>query len=217
MNASRKQSAIQSDGVLLYGWLEIPDRATGVVVFVHGSGSSRFSKRNNMVAGFLRDGGLGTLLFDLLTSDEERVDAVTRQHRFDIPLLARRLAGAIAWLGEQPDADDFPIGLFGSSTGAAAALIAAADFPDRVSAVVSRGGRVDLAGDCLGRVSAATLLIVGSRDTEVLRLNAAACEQLPRAELTVVAHATHLFEEPGALEQVATLARRWFLDHLAPG
>jgi pimeloyl-ACP methyl ester carboxylesterase len=188
-----------------------------VVVFVHGSGSSRFSKRNNMVAGFLRDGGLGTLLFDLLTSDEERVDAVTRQHRFDIPLLARRLAGAIAWLGEQPDADDFPIGLFGSSTGAAAALIAAADFPDRVSAVVSRGGRVDLAGDCLGRVSAATLLIVGSRDTEVLRLNAAACEQLPRAELTVVAHATHLFEEPGALEQVATLARRWFLDHLAPG
>jgi pimeloyl-ACP methyl ester carboxylesterase len=217
MNASRKQSAIQSDGVLLYGWLEIPDRATGVVVFVHGSGSSRFSKRNNMVAGFLRDGGLGTLLFDLLTSDEERVDAVTRQHRFDIPLLARRLAGAIAWLGEQPDADDFPIGLFGSSTGAAAALIAAADFPDRVSAVVSRGGRVDLAGDCLGRVSAATLLIVGSRDTEVLRLNAAACEQLPRAELTVVAHATHLFEEPGALEQVATLTRRWFLDHLAPG
>jgi pimeloyl-ACP methyl ester carboxylesterase len=217
MNASRKQSTIQSDGVLLYGWLEMPDRATGVVVFVHGSGSSRFSKRNNMVAGFLRDGGLGTLLFDLLTSDEERVDAVTRQHRFDIPLLARRLAGAIAWLGEQPDADDFPIGLFGSSTGAAAALIAAADFPDRVSAVVSRGGRVDLAGDCLGRVSAATLLIVGSRDTEVLRLNAAACEQLPRAELTVVAHATHLFEEPGALEQVATLARRWFLDHLAPG
>jgi pimeloyl-ACP methyl ester carboxylesterase len=217
MNASRKESAIPSDGVLLYGWLEIPDRATGVVVFVHGSGSSRFSKRNNMVAGFLRDGGLGTLLFDLLTSDEERVDAVTRQHRFDIPLLARRLAGAIAWLGEQPDADDFPIGLFGSSTGAAAALIAAADFPDRVSAVVSRGGRVDLAGDCLGRVSAATLLIVGSRDTEVLRLNAAACEQLPRAELTVVAHATHLFEEPGALEQVATLARRWFLDHLAPG
>jgi putative phosphoribosyl transferase len=213
-NMQQKESNILSGNVMLKGWLEIPDRAHGLVVFVHGSGSSRFSKRNNRVAEYLRAGGLGTLLFDLLTVDEDRLDAISREHRFDIPLLTRRLSGAIGWLAEQPDADDLPLGLFGSSTGAAAALVVAALLPDRICAVVSRGGRVDLAGDYLGQVKAPTLLIVGSRDTEVLGLNVEARARLSSAELAVVAHATHLFEEPGALEEVATLARTWFLEKM---
>lgn len=207
------ESTITSDGVALFGALEVPKAVRGVVAFAHGSGSSRFSRRNNAVAAYLREGGLGTLLFDLLTAEEDRRDAVTREHRFDIPLLSRRLAGAVAWLAEQAPVRQLPIGLFGSSTGAAAALIVAADMPQHIAAVVSRGGRVDLAGDWLERVQAPTLFIVGGLDTEVLRLNKAARERLPRrAEVVVVDRATHLFEEPGALEQVAELARSWFLD-----
>jgi pimeloyl-ACP methyl ester carboxylesterase len=160
----------------------------------------------------LRQGPLGTLLFDLLTDEEERRDTVTREHRFDIPLLSRRLAGAVAWLTDQNLTDELPIGLFGSSTGAAAALIVAAQMKQHIAAVVSRGGRADLAGDWLEHVQAPTLLIVGGFDIEVLRLNNAARARLPgRSELAVVDRATHLFEEPGALERVAELARSWFL------
>jgi pimeloyl-ACP methyl ester carboxylesterase len=203
---------IPSDGVRLVGQLEIPDAARGIVVFAHGSGSSRFSRRNNAVAAYLRQGPLGTLLFDLLTDEEERRDTVTREHRFDIPLLSRRLAGAVAWLTDQNLTDELPIGLFGSSTGAAAALIVAAQMKQHIAAVVSRGGRADLAGDWLEHVQAPTLLIVGGFDIEVLRLNNAARARLPgRSELAVVDRATHLFEEPGALERVAELARSWFL------
>jgi pimeloyl-ACP methyl ester carboxylesterase len=207
------ESTITSDGVALFGALEVPEAPRGIVAFAHGSGSSRFSRRNNAVAAYLREGGLGTLLFDLLTADEDRRDAVTREHRFDIPLLSRRLAGAVAWLAEQESVRQLPIGLFGSSTGAAAALIVAANMPQHIAAVVSRGGRADLAGDWLDRVQAPTLFIVGALDTEVLRLNKAARERLPgRAEVVVVDRATHLFEEPGALEDVAELARSWFRD-----
>lgn len=200
-------------GAALNGFLEIPPDALGIVVFAHGSGSSRFSKRNNAVAAYLRDARLGTFLFDLLTSEEERVDALTREHRFDIPLLSTRLQGAINWLAQLPDAAEHSIGLFGSSTGAAAALIAAAELPGQVAAVVSRGGRVDLAGEALDRVQAPTLLIVGGADFDVLRLNTAAQKRLKCAcELAVVDHATHLFEEPGALQEVATLTRNWFVE-----
>jgi pimeloyl-ACP methyl ester carboxylesterase len=217
MNASNstKERVINVDDVELMGFLNVPANSSGIVVFAHGSGSSRFSKRNNAVATFLRDAQLGTLLFDLLTTDEERIDVLTREHRFDIPLLSARLGGAIRWLAEQPDAAGLPIGLFGSSTGAAAALIVAARMPDRVSAVVSRGGRVDLADDYLENVRAPALLIVGGADSEVLRLNRASLELLPGVgEIAVVDHATHLFEEPGALEDVEQLARAWFLEHL---
>ena len=213
-NTSTERS-IRADDVTLAGFLEIPQQACGIVVFAHGSGSSRFSGRNNAVAAFLREAGLGTLLFDLLTADEERVDQYTREHRFDIPLLSRRLAGAVRWLAGEADAGELPIGLFGSSTGAAAALIAASELPERVAAVVSRGGRADLAGDALSRVRAPTLLIVGGRDTEVLQLNRAAQEELRcRSEVAVVPGATHLFEEPGALDEVAALTRDWFVRHL---
>jgi len=212
---ARKEQAIAADTAVLRGFLEIPDNAVGIVVFAHGSGSSRFSRRNNAVAAFLREAGLGTLLFDLLTPEEEEVDAVTREHRFDIPLLSRRLQGAVRWLTEQPEARGLRVGLFGSSTGAAAALLAAAAMPDRVAAVVSRGGRVDLAGVSLARVKAPTLMIVGGADLEVLRLNRDAAEELgcPH-ELAVVRGATHLFEERGALGRVAALTRDWFVDNL---
>ncbi|HEY5642491.1 MAG TPA: acyl-CoA thioester hydrolase/BAAT C-terminal domain-containing protein [Woeseiaceae bacterium] len=211
------ERVIEVGHISLCGFLEVPAGAKGVVAFAHGSGSSRFSRRNNAVAAYLRDGNLGTLLFDLLTPDEERRDLVTREHRFDIPLLSRRLQGAVAWLAAQPGTADLMVGLFGSSTGAAAALIAAAALPDKVAAVVSRGGRADLAGAALPHVRAATLLIVGGADTEVLRLNRAAQSRLTcRSELAVVPHATHLFEEPGALEQVASLTRDWFVRHLRP-
>jgi pimeloyl-ACP methyl ester carboxylesterase len=216
MPTRRDQSNIVIDDVMLSGWLEIPAKSRGIVVFAHGSGSSRFSARNNAVAKFLREGLLGTLLFDLLTSDEERIDSVTRAYRFDIPLLSQRLAGAISWLSEQSEAADLPVGLFGSSTGAAAALIVAARMPNQVAAVVSRGGRVDLAGDYLDKVEAPTLMIVGGADYEVLRLNTAARKQIRGiSEIAVVDHASHLFEEPGALEQVASLARNWFVKYLA--
>lgn len=213
--APRVERRIAADGVTLNGFLDVPDDALGLVAFAHGSGSSRFSTRNNAVAAFLREGRLGTLLFDLLTPDEERIDIVTREHRFDIPLLSERLAGAVRWLRMQAECNKLRVGLFGSSTGAAAALIAAAGLPDEVGAVVSRGGRVDLAGPSLPHVRAPTLLIVGGADTEVLRLNKAAQEQMRcTCELAVVEHATHLFAERGALDEVARLTRDWFVTHL---
>jgi pimeloyl-ACP methyl ester carboxylesterase len=201
--------------VTLEGFLEIPEDARGIVVFAHGSGSSRFSKRNNAVAAFLREGKLGTLLFDLLTADEERVDAITREHRFDIPLLGKRLQDAVEWLVDEDEAQGQRVGLFGSSTGAAAALIAAAAMPGKIAAVVSRGGRADLAGVSLPDVQAPTLLIVGGADTEVLRLNRAAKEQMRcRTDLAIVEGATHLFEEPGKLDEVQALTRDWFIENL---
>lgn len=213
----RNESSIAAGDAVLKGWLDVPAGARGIVVFVHGSGSSRFSVRNNAVAKFLREGRLGTLLFDLLTSDEDRIDSVTREYRFNIPLLSQRLASAIQWLSEQPAAADLPVGLFGSSTGAAAALIVAATTPRQVAAVVSRGGRVDLAGDYLNKVEAPTLMIVGGADYEVLELNTAAREQVRGiSEIAIVAAASHLFEEPGALEQVASLTRDWFVKYLVP-
>jgi dienelactone hydrolase len=207
--------AVPSGSVTLEGTLGVPDGATGVVLFAHGSGSSRFSPRNRYVARVLRDAGIGTLLLDLLSLEEEEVDVVTRQHRFDIRMLADRLVATIDWLAGESATRSLPVGLFGASTGAGAALVAAAERPDRVAAVVSRGGRPDLAGDALARVQAPTLLLVGERDDVVIRLNQIA-EARMRAEvrLVVIPGATHLFEEPGALEQVAAAARDWFLLHL---
>jgi dienelactone hydrolase len=208
---------IPADGVQLAGDLTLPPGAPGVVVFAHGSGSGRFSPRNRAVASFLADAGLGTLLMDLLTEDEESVDLRTRHLRFDIGLLGRRVVASIDWLAAEPATRDLEVGCFGASTGAAAALLAAAERPERVGAVVSRGGRPDLAGDALPRVTAPTLLIVGGRDIEVLRLNQMAMAALGgEARLEVVPGASHLFEEPGALQRVAVLARDWFLGHLGP-
>jgi putative phosphoribosyl transferase len=205
---------IETDGVTLPGDLAVPDGARGIVVFAHGSGSSRLSPRNRAVARGLASGGFGTLLFDLLTSEEEREDTRTGELRFDIALLGRRLTGAVDWL--DASARGLPLGLFGASTGAAAALVTAAERAGQVRAVVSRGGRPDLAGAALGEVRAPVLLIVGGRDTQVLRLNEAARRELRAvSELTVVAGASHLFEEPGAIDQVTALAANWFTRHLA--
>lgn len=207
---------IPVDGVVLDGDLVAPRGATGLVLFAHGSGSSRRSPRNRHVASVLHDAGVATLLFDLLTTDEERVDSLTGQLRFDIELLAGRLTGATDWLRAAPDARAWRLGYFGASTGAAAALVAAARRPDDVAAVVSRGGRPDLAGDALPLVEAPTLLIVGGADEEVLELNREAAARMACIRrLEVVPGATHLFEEPGALDQVAKLATRWFRVHLA--
>lgn len=209
--------SIPTDTVTLDGTLGVPPSATGIVLFAHGSGSSRFSSRNRFVARVLRDAGLATLLLDLLSPGEEEVDDVTRQFRFDIQMLADRLVSAIEWLGKEPSMEDLPVGLFGASTGGGAALVAAASRPDRVGAVVSRGGRPDLAGESLPLVEAPTLLIVGGRDDVVITLNEKARDQM-RADvrLEIVTGATHLFEEPGTLERVAELARGWFLQHLHP-
>ncbi|MFR9799375.1 dienelactone hydrolase family protein [Streptomyces sp. MS06] len=194
----------------LTGDLEIPEQAAAVVLFAHGSGSSRHSPRNRAVAATLRGAGLGTLLMDLLTPAEDLRDRVTAEYRFDIGLLGRRLAAALDWVRDGTDTRGLPVVLFGASTGAAAALVAAAERPDRVTAVVSRGGRPDLAGDALRAVRAPVLLIVGGHDTEVLRLNQAAARELPSPHtLRIVPGAGHLFEEPGALEQVAETARDW--------
>jgi pimeloyl-ACP methyl ester carboxylesterase len=191
----------------------VPGNALGLVLFAHGSGSSRHSPRNRFVAGTLNRSGIGTLLVDLLTPDEEEADRFSGAHRFDIGLLARRLVAALDWLRAGP-ADWVPVGVFGASTGAAAALVAAAERPDDVAAVVSRGGRPDLAGPALRRVRAPTLLIVGGRDDVVLELNRQALALLPgKTELVVVPGATHLFEEPGALETVSRLAADWFGHH----
>jgi dienelactone hydrolase len=216
--ATQRERAVRipADGVLLEGDLTIPADARGIVVFAHGSGSGRFSPRNRAVAAVLVDSGLATLLMDLLTADEEAIDIRTGQLRFDVQLLGQRVIATIDWLEADEAARDLPVGLFGASTGAAAALIAAAERPARVGAVVSRGGRPDMAGEALRRVTAPTLLIVGGNDREVLRLNQLALTALAgEASLEVVPGATHLFEEPGALERVALLAREWFLRHLA--
>ena len=207
---------IRSGSVTLEGDLRIPSHASGVVLFAHGSGSGRHSTRNQFVARQLQAAGLATLLMDLLTLEEEAIDRRTAHLRFDIPLLAERLAGATHWLGDDPSVRSLPVGYFGASTGGAAALVAAAIEPERVGAVVSRGGRPDLALDALPRVRAPTLLIVGGRDHTVLELNRAAMTRMHTdVKLEVVPGATHLFEEPGTLETVAHLARDWFLRYLA--
>jgi pimeloyl-ACP methyl ester carboxylesterase len=194
--------------------LALPQSPFALVVFAHGSGSSRHSPRNRSVAGALNRGGLATLMVDLLTPKEEAVDAATRAYRFDIPLLVERLRAAIAWAVELSQVGGQGVGLFGSSTGAAAALIAAARRPEHVFAVVSRGGRTDLAAEALARVRSPTLLIVGSLDPAVFQINRESLAQLRCVKrLEVVPGATHLFEEPGALERVAQLALAWFVDH----
>jgi putative phosphoribosyl transferase len=207
---------IPSGPAWLYGDLGLPAGPRGLVLFAHGSGSGRHSARNRQVARRLEQAGLATLLFDLLTADEERVDARTREHRFDIALLTRRMETAVAWTRTQDLTRQLPLGLFGASTGSAAALIAAAQLGQHVSAVVSRGGRPDLAGHAvLDAVTAPTLLIVGGADHAVLPLNEDALRHLRGVkELVLVPGATHLFEEPGALEQVADLAASWFTRHL---
>lgn len=209
---------VHAAGVDLPGSLTVPAAALGTVIFAHGSGSSRFSPRNRNVADYLNDIGLATLLFDLLTAAENRIDQDTGALRFDIELLSTRLTAAVDWLSAQPTeaiaADSRRWALFGASTGAAAALVTAAQRPAAIAAVVSRGGRPDLAGDYLARVQAATLLIVGARDPAVIRLNEQAATQLQCPHrLAIVPGATHLFEEPGALAQVARLAGDWFLGH----
>lgn len=195
------------DGCDLPGELDFGERAIGSVIFAHGSGSSRLSPRNRAVAAELRERGFATLLFDLLTEEEAR----HRTNVFDIPLLGRRVCGAVRWARENADIGDLPIGLFGASTGAAAALVAAAEIPNEVAAVVSRGGRPDLAGGWLARVKCPTLLVVGGADTEVLTLNRVAFSKLrAKKSLEIVPGATHLFEELGALDQVVELAATWF-------
>jgi len=205
---------IKLPGVSLHGDLTLPRQAKGLVIFAHGSGSSRHSPRNRFVARKINEEGMGTLLMDLLTEDEEQVDEVTRELRFDIGLLARRVAHVVQWSQAQPGLADLPIALFGSSTGAAAALVAAADSPE-IAAVVSRGGRPDLAGNALPRVHCPTLLIVGGNDDVVIELNEEAQKLMTcPVELVIVPGATHLFEEPGTLEKVAEAAASWFGRYL---
>jgi dienelactone hydrolase len=205
---------IAAGPAVLEGNLIIPDNTTALVLFVHGSGSSRHSPRNQFVARQLNNTGLATLLFDLLTPEEELFDMRTAQYRFDIGLLAERLVHATAWAREQKQLRDFSIGYFGSSTGGGAALVAAAELPDVVYAVVSRGGRPDLAGDALPKVKAPTLLIVGGEDGAVIELNEQARRQMHcEVKLEIIPGATHLFEEPGALERVAALASDWFTNN----
>jgi putative phosphoribosyl transferase len=195
--------------------LTIPESAVALVLFVHGSGSSRHSPRNQFVACTLNDAGLATLLFDLLTPKEEALDTHTREHRFNIGLLAERLVHATKWAKQQEQTRNLQVGYFGSSTGAAAALVAAAEIAEEVGAIVSRGGRPDLAGDALAKVRAPTLLIVGGNDDIVIELNEMARDQMRcEVKLEIVPGATHLFEEPGTLEQVAKLASDWFVDHI---
>ena len=209
---------ILSTGIHLEGILSTPQDTKGLVVFVHGSGSSRHSPRNQYVAQTLQEGGLATLLFDLLTAEEEEIDLQTRHLRFDIDLLARRTSGVLKWLSQQTPVSQERVGLFGSSTGAAAALITAAILPERVQAVVSRGGRPDLAGKALPQVQAPTLLIVGGNDEAVIHLNEQALAEMQPGEekkLVIVPGASHLFEEPGTLEYAARLATEWFQRHLS--
>ena len=206
---------IPAGRAVLSGNLTIPENALALVLFAHGSGSSRHSPRNQFVARTLNGGGLGTLLFDLLTPEEEALDIYTREHRFNIGLLAERLVHATNWTRQQDQLRDLRIGYFGSSTGGAAALVAAAELPQDVGAVVSRGGRPDLAGDALPKVQAPTLLIVGGNDDIVIELNEMARDQMRcEVKLEIIPGATHLFEEPGALEQVAKLASDWFSLHV---
>lgn len=206
---------IPADEIALAGDLCLPENAGGLVIFAHGSGSSRHSPRNRAVAGALNEAGLATLLFDLLTESEEPADRYARHLRFDIPLLTRRLEAAVAWATAHHETAALPIGLFGASTGAAAALVTAANRPQQITAVVSRGGRADLAETALPRVRAPTLLIVGGHDDLVVELNEAAAARMRcEVRVEVVPDATHLFQEYGALEQVARLARDWLVHHL---
>jgi putative phosphoribosyl transferase len=216
-DGAEQEVVVEAGKVALEGTLGLPKGARAVVLFAHGSGSSRHSPRNRYVARVLREAGVGTLLFDLLTAGEESVDEVSGELRFDISFLAKRLADATRWLMQQPDMGGVRIGYFGASTGAAAALVAAAEFRDKIGAVVSRGGRPDLAGDALPRVKAPTLLIVGGEDVPVIGMNRSALVELGSAvkQIYIVPRATHLFEEPGTLEEVARLAADWFRHHLA--
>ncbi|MGQ5263394.1 dienelactone hydrolase family protein [Micromonospora sp. ZYX-F-536] len=217
MDEQRSTVTIQIGDAQLPADLMVPAQPVGVVLFAHGSGSSRHSPRNVAVARTLNGRGLGTVLVDLLTPAEDQVDARTAELRFDIGLLASRLAGIVDWLAAERPAGDVPIGLFGASTGAAAALVAAAYRADRVGAVVSRGGRPDLAGAALAQVRTPTLLLVGGLDEEVIALNEQALAEMGEVgELRIVPGATHLFEEPGTLEQVADHAGTWFTTHLTP-
>jgi dienelactone hydrolase len=204
--------------VTLEGDLAIPPRAASLILFAHGSGSSRFSERNRFVAKHLQREGLATLLFDLLTAVEEKVDNYNMQLRFDIGLLASRLSGATRWVKTQPEIEKMAVGYFGASTGAAAALIAETENQDIVKAIVSRGGRPDLAGEALSRVKAPTLFLVGGEDGQVITLNERAIEKVQAVKkMTIIPRATHLFEEPGTLEAVADLASYWFLQYLGNG
>jgi len=218
MASTAIQMPIRTDagGAVLHGDLEVAERALGLVLFAHGSGSSRHSPRNRAVAQALRDAGLGTLLMDLLTEAEEIIDDRTAELRFDMALLTERVVAALDWAAREPAISGLRFGLFGASTGAAAALMAADKRPDLVAAVVSRGGRPDLAAESLPRVQAPTLLIVGGEDHVVIDLNRKAYAQM-RCErrLAIVPGATHLFEEPGTLEEVARLAGSWFVNHLS--
>ena len=215
MSAHEQLVRVAAGPVSLEGNLSVPRGAQGVVLFAHGSGSSRHSGRNRFVAGELQAAGLATLLIDLLTGEEEQVDLRTRHLRFDIGLLAERLVGATEWLGEQPETRDLHVGLFGASTGGGAALVAAAERPEVIRAVVSRGGRPDLAGAALPHVRAPTLLIVGGNDLPVIGMNRDAMARMRgEVRLEIVPGATHLLEELGALQQVARLAADWFGRHL---
>ncbi|HVA95783.1 MAG TPA: alpha/beta hydrolase [Candidatus Dormibacteraeota bacterium] len=214
----KERAGIERDVLIEFGKVKLeatlnrPEMASGIVLFAHGSGSSRFSPRNRYVAGVFQSHGIATLLLDLLTADEETIDQRTSQLRFNIPLLAKRLAGATSWTLHQPDLRGLEVGYFGASTGAAAALLAAARIPGQIAAVVSRGGRPDLAGESLGSVQAPTLLIVGGNDRPVIELNQQALAELHCMEkkLVIIPGATHLFEEPGKLEEVAAVAAEWF-------
>ena len=213
--SERGEVQIRAGSVLLSGELKVPAHATGIVLFAHGSGSSRHSPRNQYVARVIRDAGVGTLLFDLLTREEETVDNYTREFRFDINLLAQRLVAATNWLAGENETNKLRPGYFGASTGGGAALVAAAELGVKVGAVVSRGGRPDLAGEALRHVKAPTLLIVGGLDGPVIRMNEEAYDELRGLkELKIIPGATHLFKEPGKLEEVASLAAKWFLKHL---
>ena len=219
INTENRSVQILSMGVRLEGIVSLPDDPLGLVVFVHGSGSSHYSIRNQYVAQTLQDAGLATLLFDLLTVSEETIDLRTRHLRFDIELLARRAVGVLEWLDLQPFAYDLKRGLFGASTGAAAALIAAAELPEKVGAIVSRGGRPDLADEVLANVQTPSLFIVGGEDEAVIDLNEQAIAEMPPGidkKFIIIPGASHLFEEPGTLEQAAELARDWFLVHPSP-
>jgi putative phosphoribosyl transferase len=209
-----KEVKIQIGNHILHGNLQIPPRAEQIVLFAHGSGSSRLSPRNRHVAEAFNQKGLATLLFDLLTEEEEKIDEQTTEFRFNISLLAKRLVATTDWIIKQPECKHFKVGYFGSSTGAAAALIAAAERPKMIRAVVSRGGRPDLAGNSLPHVKAPTLLIVGGWDEVVIGLNEAAQSQMYcEVELKIIPKATHLFEEPGKLDEVITYAEEWFLKN----
>jgi putative phosphoribosyl transferase len=216
-NPTREAVRVEVDNAAIDGDLHIPDHASGLVIFAHGSGSSRFSRRNRAVAGVLEGARFGTFLLDLLTRDEEAVDERTREYRFDIDLLGRRVVGATDWAQARADLRQLPVIYFGASTGAAAALIAAAARPGPVRAVISRGGRPDLADNALPKVQAPTLLIVGGDDEPVIEMNRDAMRQMTApVELKIIPGATHLFEEPGSLEEVARLATEWCQRHVEP-